>query len=222
MTSTKRKLMLVVFAVALIVALSAGVVTAFALTTTDTVEYPVTKGTDAFKYAPTWSCGPAGVDHWDAFRISIGELPLDGVEYLAWQIKVNGYASLTVGAVYGEWWSRLDVNDKNGGGTPVDGANVYFVNEDGTVDSINVIYGAVDLSNRTGMLLMPVKNLAWRFGDPGTSIHSFYFTANTLYNSNYKVSTSELGYYTGEPTDIENYHSLVKFALDEDHESYTS
>jgi len=216
MTSTKRKLLLVVFAVVLIVALfTAGAISALALTAGDTVEYPFAVGGGAFKYAPTWSCGPADVDHWDAFRIKIDELSLDGVSYLAWQIKVTGYTSLTVGAVRGEWWARFDVDGANG-------KDVYFVNEDGSVQSITVTNGAVDVSNKTGMLLLPVDSLVWRFGTAENNvINYYYFTANTLYNKNYKVSFSEVGYYTGEPTDIANYHSLEKFELGVGHESYT-
>lgn len=216
MTSTKRRSLLIVLAATLVIALSTvGFISAYAVTATDTVEYPFATGSGAFKFAPTWTASSEVKDHWDIFRIKFNETSLDGVDYFALQIKVTGTAKLTLGAVRGEWAARFDTAGQAGKPT-------YFVSEDGKVTLIEVGAGDdVELTNRSGMLLVPVTSLGWRFGDAGNNVCAYYFTANNLWFTNYKITIGELGYYTGEPTDKANYHSLWNPTLGEGHESYT-
>lgn len=53
MTSTSKRLLVAVLAVVLTLSVATLGITAFAVTTTDTIEYPFAKGDNAFKYAHT-------------------------------------------------------------------------------------------------------------------------------------------------------------------------
>lgn len=64
MTSTSKRLLVAVLAVVLTLSVATLGITAFAVTTTDTIEYPFAKGDNAFKYAPTWQ----GAENADTYK----------------------------------------------------------------------------------------------------------------------------------------------------------
>lgn len=219
MTSTKRKLLLVVFAVALVVALSAGVVTAFALTTTDTVEYPFTKGADALKFAPTWTApGHTTSDQWLFYSIGFDSTPLADMDYFVLQVKAPTKAfGFTVGALPTTGGARFDTASDGS----VEGNKCYLVRENGTVKELSILYASINLDmGDQGMLVLPKASLGWRWGD-GENVNRYYFTTNTMYNFDFSLIVGEIGYYAGDPADGGVYHSLWNPTLGEGHESYT-
>ena len=92
MTSTSKRLLVAVLAVVLTLSVATLGITAFAVTTTDTIEYPFAKGDNAFKYAPTWQGAEKAdtyksmSDAWQFFQIKFAKnLNLDDFDYLALQ-----------------------------------------------------------------------------------------------------------------------------------------
>lgn len=223
MTSTKRKLLLVVFAVVLIVALfTAGAISALALTAGDTVEYPFAVGGGAFKYAPTWisdTNDPNAGDPYEFFSIAFESTSLADMDYFALQVKATRKSfGFTVGALATNGGGRLDTD---GDGAAVDGNKCYLVREDGSIKELSILYASINLDkDESGMLLLPKDQLKWRWGED-TSINRYYFTTNTNFNYDFALTVGEIGYYTGDPSADGVYHSLWNPTLDASHSSYT-
>ena len=191
MTSTSKRLLVAVLAVVLTLSVATLGITAFAVTTTDTIEYPFAKGDNAFKYAPTWQGATTSENYWQFFQINIKELALDDFDYIGMQVSVTGNPGLTVGGISGG--ARFDTGEN------ADGHKLYFVAEDGTVSELSVLYGSVNLGlNAKGMLLLPKDQLVWRWGTD-TKINKLYFTTNALHNRDFTLTIGEVGYFKGEP-----------------------
>ena len=140
MTSTSKRLLVAVLAVVLTLSVATLGITAFAVTTTDTIEYPFAKGDNAFKYAPTWQGATTSEDYWQFFQINIKELALDDFDYIGMQVSVTGNPGLTVGGISGG--ARFDTDGANGN-------KMYFVAEDGTVSELSVQYGSINLGEKS-------------------------------------------------------------------------
>ena len=191
MTSTSKRLLVAVLAVVLTLSVATLGITAFAVTTTDTIEYPFAKGDNAFKYAPTWQGATTSENYWQFFQINIKELALDDFDYIGMQVSVTGNPGLTVGGISGG--ARFDTGEN------ADGHKLYFVTEDGTVSELSVQFGSINLGlNAKGMLLLPKNQLVWRWGTD-TKINKLYFTTNALYNRDFTLTIGEVGYFKGEP-----------------------
>ena len=156
MTSTSKRLLVIVLAVVLTLSVATLGFTAFAVTATDTIEYPFAKGDDAFKYAPTWQ-GAADEetyktmgDPWQFYQVKFGKnLSLDEFDYLAVQIKTVGNPGLTVGGINPANSGRYD-------NAEFDGSKFYFVAENGTLTELSTLYGPINVgANVSGTLLMP-------------------------------------------------------------------
>lgn len=200
MTSTSKRLLVAVLAVVLTLSVATLGITAFAVTTTDTIEYPFAKGDNAFKYAPTWQGATTSEDYWQFFQINIKELALDDFDYIGMQVSVTGNPGLTVGGISGNY--RFDTGEN------ADGHKMYLVAEDGTVSELSVQFGSINLGlNAKGMLLLPKDQLVWRWGTD-TKINKLYFTTNALHNRDFTLTVGEMGYYKGEPTNA-NFVKLV-------------
>lgn len=202
MTSTSKRLLVIVLAVVLTLSVATLGFTAFAVTATDTIEYPFAKGDDAFKYAPTWQ-GAADEetyktmgDPWQFYQVKFGKnLSLDEFDYLAVQIKTVGNPGLTVGGINPANSGRYD-------NAEFDGSKFYFVAENGTLTELSTLYGAINVgANVSGTLLMPKASMKWRWNSSSNEIYCFYITTNAQFNYNFSVSIGEIGYYKGEPSE---------------------
>lgn len=204
MTKTKNK----VLALALATCLSAGTLGAFggigaheaftasALDATSTVTYPFTTGSDAFKYAPSFTgVTETGGDHWEFIQVKFDTATVDftDVTYVAVEIRADkGSPSFTVGLH--QSGNRFMTGNV--------GAKCYFVKEDGTVSELTVA-GGTDINfaqGSKGTLLVPLASLKWQWetGDL-TKVDSFYLTHNTNYFANWKLTVGSIGIYKGEP-----------------------
>lgn len=205
MISAKKRLSLVVLAVLMALSLLTAGITAFAVTTDDTIDYPFQKGEQAFRYAPTWNGATASEDYWQFFEAKIPTTTLDSFDYLAMQLKLEGNPGLTAGALAANNNGRFDTDQANGN-------KFYFVSEDGAITEFAAANGAINMGlNAKGMLLMPKASLKWRW-DTDTAIKSLYFTTNALWNRDFKVTVGEIGYYKGEPKDG-NFTKLLDLSM---------
>lgn len=200
MTSTSKRLLVAVLAVVLTLSVATLGITAFAVTTTDTIEYPFAKGDNAFKYAPTWKGQTAvsDTDSYQFFQPKFAETDLSSATYIAIQVKaVKGTFSFTVGAI----------SSGNGRyGTYVDKTSAAkLVAPDGTITDLNILYASLTLTQGTeGMLLIPMANMSWvgwAAADAKTldKMASVFFETNAKYNYNFELTVGEVGYYVGEP-----------------------
>ena len=168
MTSTSKRLLVAVLAVVLTLSVATLGITAFAVTTTDTIEY-----------APTWQ-GAENADTyksmgdvWQFFQIKFAKnLNLDDFDYLAIQIKTTGNPGLTVGGINPANSGRYD-------NASVDGSTFYLLSEDGTITELSTKYGAINLGvNAYGTLILPKNQMTWRWNSDTQAIYCVYFTTN--------------------------------------------
>lgn len=172
---------------------------AAALENTSNVTYPFVKGADAFQYAPSFTTvGPdESIDHWEFIEAKMDGLntvDLSGATCFAWQMRVDkGNPGITIGLI--ENGDRFN--------TSLDGKSMFFLDESGTLRELKVLYSAINLGeNACGTLLMPVDQLNWQWNNNQSAlknVSSFYFTTNTLYNRDWKITLGEFGYYTTDP-----------------------
>lgn len=172
-------------------------VAADALDTTSQVSYPFERGTNAFRYAPTFTAPTTGgTDYWEFVQVNFdaGAVNLTSAKYIAVQIRVDrGNPGLTMGF--------LENGDRFNNST--DGNALYFLSESGTMSQLSVLYSATNLgAGAYGALIMPVSSLSWQWNNNNSNLSAvtaFYYTANTLYNYDYALTIGEIGYYNGEP-----------------------
>lgn len=174
-------------------------VEAKAMDTTTTVSYPFERGTNAFRYAPTFTMAQeagAGGNKWEYVEVKFdaGAVDLTSAQYLAVQIRLDqGNPGLTMGLI--------ENGDRFNNST--DGNTLYFLSEDGTLSALSVLYSATNLgAGACGTLIMPISSLSWQWNNNGSNLSSataFYYTTNTQYNYNYTLTIGEVGYYNGEP-----------------------
>lgn len=222
MTSTSKRLLVAVLAVVLTLSVATLGITAFAVTTTDTIEYPFAKGDNAFKYAPTWKGQTAvsDTDSYQFFQPKFAETDLSSATYIAIQVKaVKGTFSFTVGAI----------SSGNGRyGTYVDKTSAAkLVAPDGTITDLNILYASLTLTQGTeGMLLIPMANMSWvgwAAADAKTldKMASVFFETNAKYNYNFELTVGEVGYYVGEPgQEGATYTTLLDLSKGEKKDSY--
>lgn len=220
MTITKkRSWILAVLVVVLVACLAtAGIITAFAVTTADTVEYPFQKGANAFKNAPIWTGTTESKDEWQFFRVNFPTTDLTQATYFAIETKVTkGSPRFTFGAQnYTSGDSRYS--------TMVAGKSFFYVRENGTVETLAATAnGDTPIGDSTGgMLLIPVSDLTWQFGDDQTlaKIGGYFFTANALYVRDFEVVIGEVGYYTGDPANGGTFTKLLDLTGGEKQDKY--
>ncbi len=199
MTKIKSKALALVLCA--ILALSATAIafpssTAHALDATSTVEYPFATGSDAFRYAPTFTMPETGgKDYWEFIEVKndAGAVDVSSAKYFAVQIKATkGNPGLTLGFLQGG--GRFDICGK-------DGQNMYFLSEDGSIRALEIKWDAIWLGeNACGTLIMPVANLQWRWQTNDlTAVTAFYITSNNASNWNYALTIGSVGYWNGEP-----------------------
>lgn len=222
MTSTSKRLLVAVLAVVLTLSVATLGITAFAVTTTDTIEYPFAKGDNAFKYAPTWKGQTAvsDTDSYQFFQPKFAETDLSSATYIAIQVKaVKGTFSFTVGAI----------SSGNGRyGTYVDKTSAAkLVAPDGTITDLNILYASLTLTQGTeGMLLIPMANMSWVGGAAADAktldkMASVFFETNAKYNYNFELTVGEVGYYVGEPGQEDaTYTTLLDLSKGEKKDSY--
>ena len=192
MTSTSKRLLVAVLAVVLTLSVATLGITAFAVTTTDTIEYPFAKGDNAFKYAPTWQGATKSEDYWQYIEAKFTAIAVADFDYLAIQVKTTGNPGLTTGGI-GATGGRFDTT---GGGQ-----KAYFIAENGTISELTIAYDSINMGlNARGTLILPKDQLNWRFGN-STQINAVYFTTNALYNRDFTLTIGEVGYYKGEPSE---------------------
>lgn len=221
MTSTSKRLLVAVLAVVLTLSVATLGITAFAVTTTDTIEYPFAKGDNAFKYAPTWQGAEKAdtyksmSDAWQFFQIKFAKnLNLDDFDYLALQVKTTGNPGLTVGGINPANSGRFDTAEG------VNGNKVYLVSESGTINELTIQNGAVNMGlNASGMLLLPKSQLAWRWDSATQAIYCAYFTAHAQWNYAFTLTVGEIGYYKGEPTEG-NFTKLIDLSKGYNKDNY--
>lgn len=220
MTSTSKRLLVAVLAVVLTLSVATLGITAFAVTTTDTIEYPFAKGDNAFKYAPTWQ-GAENADTyksmgdvWQFFQIKFAKnLNLDDFDYLAIQIKTTGNPGLTVGGINPANSGRYD-------NASVDGSTFYLLSEDGTITELSTKYSAINLGvNAYGTLILPKNQMTWRWNSDTQAIYCVYFTTNAQYNYAFSLTVGEIGYYKGEPTEG-NFTKLIDLSKGYNKDNY--
>ncbi len=183
---------------------------AYAVDTATEITYPFATGTNAFQYAPTFTMATelgAGGNKWEYVEVKTDAATanVQEAEYFAIQIRVDkGDPGLTLGFI--ENGDRFN--------NSVDEKKMYFVEEDGDVRELSVLYSAVNLgANACGMLLIPKASLGWQWNNNSSDlskVSAFYFTANTQFNANYALTIGSIGYYDGEPNNAEtNFVSLA-------------
>ncbi len=161
----------------------------------DTIEYPFRKA-DAFANAPTWK-GATAQASGDSFYLA--EVVFDGGvqdlsqdSYVAIEIQnVKGNPGMTFGLLAGN----------NRWGTYTDGRDAYFVKQDGSVQTLSILYSSINLGTEPGMLLLPISSLSavsWGDGTPLSSAKSFFMETNSRYNWDWEVKIGEVGVYNGE------------------------
>lgn len=220
MTITKKRLWLVVLVVALVACLAAaGMLTAFAVTATDTIQYPFRTGGGAYDNAPIWTGTTESKDEWQFFRINFPTTDLSSATYFAIQTKVTkGSPRFTVGVQ-----NYTDNGDSRYSSMPAD-KNFLYVREDGTVTTLAATAnGDSPIGDSTGgMLLIAVEDLSWQFGGDQTltEIGGYFFTANSLYVRDFEVVIGEIGYYTGDPANGGTFTKLLDLSGGEKKNGY--
>ena len=151
-----------------------------ALINSPTVSSPTTQSTgDAYMYYE---------NHFDA------SVDLTSATYVAFEYKnVKGNPGLTLGVLsHGQRF-----------GTYTDGLPVYFVKQDGTVNTINVLYQSVNLGTEAGMVVIPLSSISLvSWGAAGTTLNGatgIWVETNQKYNWDFSFTIGEMGYYTGDP-----------------------
>ena len=169
---------------------------ASALDASSTVTYPFATGTNAFKYAPSFTgVTETGGDHWEFIQVKFDAATVDftDVTYIAVEIYAEqGSPSFTVGLH----------QSGNRFMTGTAGKKCYLVKENGTVTELTVAGGQdVNFAQGTkGTLLVPMDSLVWQWaaGDLA-QVDSLYLTHNTNYFANWKLKIGNVGIYKGEP-----------------------
>ena len=170
----------------------------YALNASDTVAYPFATEDYALANAPTLAGVTSQQDgdtwHW-AEQVFDSSVNLTNATYVGIEFEnVKGNPGLTIGVM------------SNGQrfGTYIDGKPVYFVNENGTVRELSVLYGSVNLGvGAKGMILLPLSSLSivgW--GDQSATLSnatSFFFETNGKYNWDFVFKMGEVCYYNGDP-----------------------
>ncbi len=202
MTKIKSKALALVLCA--ILALSATAIafpssTAHALDATSTVEYPYATGSNAFRYAPTFTMATeagAGNNKWEYIEVKTdaGTVDVRSAKYFAIQIRVDkGDPGLTLGFI--ENGDRFN--------NCIDGNKMYFLSEDGTLTELSVLYSAINLGvSACGTLIMPVSQMGWQWNNSASDLSkvtAFYFTTNTQFNYDYALTIGSVGYWNGEP-----------------------
>lgn len=171
-------------------------ITASALDTTTQMTYPFETGTNAFKYAPSFTgVTETGGDHWEFIQVKFDTATVDftDVTYVAVEIRADkGSPSFTVGLYQnGNRFMTGNVGQK-----------CYFVQENGTITELTVA-GGTDINFAQGIkgtLLVPMSSLKWQWAEGDlTQVDSFYITHNTNYFANWKLTIGSIGVYKGEP-----------------------
>ena len=155
-----------------------------------TAEYPFEND---LKNAPTWYGATESADKWQLLvsYFNSSDLSADKDYYVAVEVKVvTGNPGLTVGVIDG-------TNSRRG--TFIDGNKMYTVSKSGEIKELSVLYASVNLGEGfEGMLVMPVKALAWQDGAGNlATINAFYMTTNALYNRDFSITVGEIGIYDG-------------------------
>lgn len=165
-----------------------------------TESYPFRVGENAFLNAPTWKgkTEQATDNVYQLLQPKFGKIDLNGIDYLAVQIKVKkGNPGLTVGA-------HTDNNGRYATYAEKEKA-VKLVKADGTAQELDIKYSSITLhEGDEGMLLIPTDTLSWVSwaADEArdlTRINSIFFETNALYNWNFEITVGEIGYYVGTP-----------------------
>ena len=170
-----------------------------ALSTSDTVTYPFATEDYALANAPTLtgiSASQPGA--WQfAEQIFDNTTDLSSATYVGVEFEnVSGNPGVTIGIMsQGERF-----------GIYTDGQPVYFVNEEGTVTQLSVLYSSVNFGeNAKGMILLPLSSLSlvgWAPNQQATlaAATSFFIEANGEFNYNFSFKIGEVCYYSGDPT----------------------
>lgn len=198
---SRRTILSVVLAMLIMATSLTGIGVGIALDLSGSVAYnPMTASTDPFKYAPTFTMATTaefGTSHdkWEFVEITFDKATdFAATDYVAVTLKMQGAAGLTMGLLEGG--DRY--NNCN------DNKDMYFMNKDGSLVALDVLYSACTLANGTeGVLLMPIANMQWQWNNEGSDlkgVNRWYFTANSLYNRDYAITIGEIGVYRGEPT----------------------
>lgn len=220
MTITKKRLWLVVLVVTLVACLAtAGMLTAFAVTAIDTIQYPFRTGGGAYANAPTWAgvTSQSDGDDFQYLEVKFPSTNFTDVDYVAFQIKANaGNPGFTFGVI------------GNGGrcGTYVDKtSSAYFVSSNGSVRAIDTLYSSINIgANADGMLLVPMSSLSWVSWAPDTKdlakTTAIYIETNGRYNWGFEFVLGEVGYYKGDPANGGEFTKLLDLSTEEKSTAY--
>lgn len=171
-------------------------ISASALDTTTQMTYPFETGSNAFKFAPSFTgVTETGGDHWEFIQVKFDTATVDftDVTYVAVEVRADqGSPSFTVGLIEGG----------NRFMTGTAGKKCYFIKENGTISELTVAGGNdINFAQGTkGTLLVPMESLTWQWATGDLAkVDSFYFTHNTNYFANWKLTIGSVGIYKGEP-----------------------
>ena len=162
------------------------------------VSYPFATGEDAFKNAPTWSgdATAASGDTWQYLESNFPGIDLSAADkdyYVAVEIKATkGNPGFTVGIL----------NAGNRYGTYIDGNPLYTVTADGTIATVSVLYGSINIGSAfEGMLVIPLSSLAWvswaNTNKTLANITGVFIETNARYNWDFALTIGEIGVYEG-------------------------
>lgn len=163
------------------------------------ITYPFRTGEGALINSPTVKAPTvqASGDNWLWYEQQYDIIPdLSNATYVAVEFQnVKGNPGLTVG-VCGEG-NRFGTYGN-------DGTNVYFIHEDGKVDTLSVLYSSVNFGEGAkGTILVPLATAgSWGGNQAGATLrgsNSFFIESNSRYNYNFEFKIGEVGYYTGDP-----------------------
>ncbi len=175
-----------------------------------TVDYPFATGKKAFNGAVRWtgpSAGDAGANWQTVFVNFDAPVDLSQATYIAVQYKATGgNPGLTYAVESGS--GRYSI------GAGMDGAPIYFMNEDGVISKNgNILWGASNVAmGASGALLIPMSSMTWQWNPDNndlTTVKNFLLTTNSQFNWAYEVVIGEIGYYTGNPTDDGQFHKIL-------------
>jgi len=166
----------------------------------DVVAYPFASGNYALANAPTikgHEAQSAGdVYQWNEQKFD-ANVDLTSAQYVAIEYQnTKGNPGLTLGIM------------SNGQrfGTYIDSKPIYFVNQNGVVSTLSVLYSSVNLGTEAGMIVIPVSSISlvgWgQAGSTLSSANSFFFETNAKCNYGFEMKIGEIA-YTND-TDLAN------------------
>ena len=176
--------------------------------------YPFKKGDNALTNGVTWTGPSSQITHWQFLQVSFDSttVSLSQTGYLSIQMNMEkGSPGLTYGLIEnGDRYSTAGVPDAT--------KEVFFMNEDGSVESLgNIMYGAVWVpEGKQGALILPMSSLGWQWNNNNSQLNAvqhFYITTNSQFNFNWEISIGEIGYYDQNPTQGGTFSKLFDLSV---------